>query len=50
MKRDWIHVGRRPAGICGAALVVAARVHGIDLSLKDVTNAVRVCCATLTQR
>ena len=28
MKRDWIQTGRRPAGICGAALLIAAQVHG----------------------
>ena len=28
MKRDWLQVGRRPSGICGAALLIAARLHG----------------------
>ena len=28
MKRDWIQTGRRPAGVCGAALLIAAQVHG----------------------
>ena len=28
MKRDWMVIGRRPAGICGAAFVMAARIHG----------------------
>jgi len=31
MKRDWIQTGRRPAGICGAALLIAAQVHGETL-------------------
>ena len=29
MKRDWIQTGRRPAGVCGAALFIAAHVHGV---------------------
>ena len=28
MKRDWIQTGRRPSGICGAAIYIAAHVHG----------------------
>jgi transcription factor IIIB subunit 2 len=29
MKRDWIQTGRRPSGICGAALYIAAHIHGV---------------------
>lgn len=29
MKRDWIQTGRRPASVCGAALFVAAQIHGV---------------------
>ena len=28
MKRDWIQTGRRPSGICAAALYIAAHIHG----------------------
>ncbi len=28
MKRDWIQTGRRPSGICGASLYIAAHIHG----------------------
>ena len=28
MKRDWMQTGRRPSGICGAALFIAAHIHG----------------------
>ena len=28
MKRDWIQTGRRPSGICGAAIYIAAHIHG----------------------
>lgn len=30
MKRDWIDVGRRPTGLCGAALLLAARFHNFN--------------------
>ena len=36
MKRDWLQTGRRPAGICGAALYIAGHIHGIDLNLKSL--------------
>ena len=38
MKRDWMHFGRRPSGLCGAALVVAARLHNFNRSIEDVTR------------
>lgn len=28
MKRDWMQTGRRPSGICGAALFIATHIHG----------------------
>ena len=31
MKRDWMQTGRRPSGICGAALFIAAHIHGAHL-------------------
>ena len=36
MRRDWIQTGRRPAGICGACLLIAARVHGFRRSTAEV--------------
>ena len=30
MKRDWMQTGRRPSGICGAALFIAAHIHGMS--------------------
>ena len=27
MKKDWIHFGRRPSGLCGAALLITSRLH-----------------------
>lgn len=66
MKRDWIQVGRRPTGICGAGeicaspllqlmqinsgLLIAARLHGFNRTQRDVIQVVRVCDATLRKR
>lgn len=50
MKRDWIQTGRRPAGVCGGALVVAARFHGFRRTNAEVRSVVRVCEATLRKR
>ncbi|XP_061609433.1 BRF1 RNA polymerase III transcription initiation factor subunit b isoform X2 [Phyllopteryx taeniolatus] len=50
MKRDWMHTGRRPSGLCGAALLVAARMHMFRRTVKDVIGVVKVCQATLRKR
>jgi transcription factor IIIB subunit 2 len=50
MKRDWMHTGRRPSGLCGAALLVSARLHGIHCCIKDVIKVVKVCETTIRKR
>ncbi|BDA42484.1 probable transcription factor IIIB 90 kDa subunit at N-terminal half [Coccomyxa sp. Obi] len=50
MKRDWMQTGRRPSGICGAALFISAHIHGIEKSKRDVVNIVHVGEATLAKR
>lgn len=50
MKRDWMHTGRRPSGLCGAALLVAARMHDFRRTIKEVISVVKVCEATLRKR
>lgn len=50
MKRDWMHAGRRPSGLCGAALLVSARLHGLHCSIKDVIKVVKVCETTIRKR
>ncbi|XP_041814447.1 BRF1 RNA polymerase III transcription initiation factor subunit b [Chelmon rostratus] len=50
MKRDWMHTGRRPSGLCGAALLVAARMHKFRRTVKDVIGVVKVCQTTLRKR
>ena len=36
MKKDWIHFGRRPSGLCGAALLIASRLHEFCRTVTDV--------------
>ncbi|EHY64562.1 transcription initiation factor IIB [Nematocida ausubeli] len=50
MDRDWIVIGRKPAGICGAAILIASRIHGNERTVEDVAGAVRVCEATINKR
>ena len=50
MKKDWIHFGRRPSGLCGAALLIAARMHGFNRSVYDIIKVVKVHESTLRKR
>lgn len=50
MKRDWMQTGRKPSGLCGAALYISALSHGLKVSKSDVIKVVHVCEATLTKR
>lgn len=50
MKKDWIHFGRRPSGLCGAALLIAARLHAYNRTVGDVIKVVKVHESTLRKR
>ena len=50
MRRDWIQTGRRPAGLCGASLLIAARIHGFRRTPQEINQVVRVSIATLQKR
>lgn len=50
MKRDWIQTGRRPSGICGAAIYIAAHIHGFERSIRDVVSVVHIGEHTLSKR
>lgn len=50
MKRDWIQTGRRPAGICGACILISAKMHNFERSIKQIIYVVRVCEATIKRR
>ena len=48
--RDWIDMGRRPAGVCGAALILAARMNNFRRSVEEVVQVVRIADTTLKKR
>lgn len=50
MKRDSIHTGRRPSGLCGAALLIAARLHEFSRTVTDIIKIVKVHESTLKKR
>ncbi len=50
MNRDWMTPGRRPAGICGAALVLAARMNNFRRTVREVVYVVKVQEQTIFKR
>ncbi|GAB2294167.1 hypothetical protein Dimus_028387 [Dionaea muscipula] len=50
MKRNWMQTGRKPSGICGAALYISALSHGLNFSKTDVIKVIHTCEATLSKR
>ena len=50
MNRDWMTPGRRPAGVCGAALIIAARMHNYRRSVREMVYVAKVGEATLMKR
>lgn len=47
LNRLHLQTGRRPSGICGASLLIAARLHGFRRTQKDIIQVVRICDVTL---
>jgi hypothetical protein len=50
MDHDWMATGRRPSGLCGAALIVSARMYGFERSLDDIVKVVKIGKTTLRKR
>ncbi|ORZ37691.1 cyclin-like protein, partial [Catenaria anguillulae PL171] len=50
MQLDWIADGRRPAGICGACLLIAARMHHFHRTVKEIVHVVKMSDSTVIQR
>ncbi|KKY22862.1 putative transcription factor tfiiib complex subunit brf1 [Phaeomoniella chlamydospora] len=50
MKRDWMVTGRRPAGICGAALIIAARMNNFRRTVREMVYVVKVTEITINKR
>lgn len=43
MKRDWMCQGRRPSSLCGAAILIATKIHDLSCSTNSICNTVFVC-------
>ena len=47
---DWMSEGRRPAGVCGACLLVAARMNGHHRTPEEIAQIVKVSPTTIKRR
>jgi transcription factor IIIB subunit 2 len=50
MQKDNMTHGRRPAGICGAAVIMAARAHSFRRTVREVVYIAKVTTHTIQQR
>jgi transcription factor IIIB 90 kDa subunit len=50
MDRDWLSSGRRPAGLCGAALFISSRMNNFRRSVREIVYFVKVSDATVKKR
>jgi transcription factor IIIB subunit 2 len=48
--KDWITHGRRPAGICGACILIAARMNHFRRSIAEIVQVVKIADITLRKR
>jgi len=42
--------GRRPSGLCGAAILIAARIHNFKRTTQQIVEVVNVCDETIKKR
>ncbi len=49
-ERDWMQTGRRPSGICGACLILAARMNNFRRSIAEIVQVVKIADVTLKKR
>jgi transcription factor IIIB subunit 2 len=50
MSLDWMVMGRRPSGVCGACIILSARMHNYRRTIKEVVYIVKVTSATIQKR
>jgi len=50
MSRHWICTGRRPTGLCGAALLISCKYHGFERSPSVLAEIVRIGEVTIRKR
>lgn len=49
-KADWMTQGRRPAGVCGACIIIAARMSNYLRTPEEVAQVVKVSPSTIRKR
>ena len=49
-KRDWITTGRRPAGLCGASIYIAAKLNNIKIDINTISEVVNCSNETINTR
>ncbi|KAK8843971.1 hypothetical protein IAR55_006763 [Kwoniella newhampshirensis] len=49
-RADWMTQGRRPAGVCGACLIIAARMSNFLRTPDEVAQVVKVHSSTIKKR
>ena len=42
MQRDWMSTGRRPSGLCAAALLIASRLYGYHRTVDNVLQVFKL--------
>ncbi|RDW70395.1 hypothetical protein BP5796_08792 [Coleophoma crateriformis] len=50
MSLDWMVMGRRPSGVCGACLILAARMNNFRRTVTEVVYIVKVTTNTIQKR
>lgn len=50
MERDWMVTGRQPPALCGAAIILAARMNNFRRSVREVVYIVKAGDATVMKR
>ena len=50
MDRDWMSAGRRPAGLCGAAIALACKIHSVEVDVNRILGVVKIGGCTLRRR
>jgi transcription factor IIIB subunit 2 len=42
--------GRRPSSLCGAAILIASKIHDVPCTTREICNKVFVCDETIKRR
>lgn len=50
MGLDWMAMGRKPSGICGACIAMAAQIWGFRRTVREIVYVVKVTMHTIEQR